>query len=146
MRAKMVYFLAAAVLFIPCACVAQTRSAEVSAADIEPFLGSWTGQYEECTGGSNCEGRRIDMTITTDTVSYTLGPGKGGFDRHTKSSSGPNSKTYAARYEKVKGVITLSFTQSSGMIISFTRMGDKLQGEGNSSRFDETYTLTKTGR
>jgi hypothetical protein len=146
MRAKLVCFLAAVVLFIPCVCVAQTESATVSSADIEPFVGSWTGQYRECTGPADCESRKIDMAVTTDTVSYTLGPGEGGFNRHTKASSGPSSKSYPARYEKVKGVITLSFTQSSGMVISFTRSGDKLMGQGSSTRFDETYTLTKTGR
>lgn len=147
MRAKMVCFLAVAVLFIiPCVCVAQTQSATVSAADIEPFLGNWTGQYQECVGGSDCGSRKLDMIITATNVSYTFGPGDGGFGRHTKSSSGPVSKSYPAKYERLNDVTTLSFTQSSGMIIRFTRMGDKLMGQGTSARFDTTYTLTKKER
>lgn len=143
MRAKMVCFLAVAVLFIPCASVAQMQSATVSSADIEPFVGSWTGQYLECTAPSDCENRRADVTVTADTVAYTLGPGEGGFNRHSKASSGPTSKKYPAKYDKVNGVTTLSITQGSGMVIRFTRVGDKLMGKGNSARFDETYTLSK---
>lgn len=145
MRAKMRYFLAMAVLLIPCVCLAQTQSAEVTAGDVEPFLGSWSGQYEECRTSTDCEGRGVTMTITSDMVNYTLGAGTGGFAKHSKAGSAPSSKSYPAKYQKVNGVTTMSFTTSSGTVVRFTRQGGRLAGQGSAGRFNVKYTLTKGG-
>ena len=145
MITRKVCFLAAALLLIPCVCFAQTQSETVTAADIEPFVGNWSGNYEECRTATECEGRIVKMTITKDTVKYSLGAGAGGFARHSRAGSVPTSSTYPAIYQKVKGVTTMSFTTSSGTVVRFTLGGGKLRGQGSGGRFNVKYTLSKVG-
>ncbi len=141
-----IFFLAAALFLIPCVCVAQTQSESVTAADIQPFVGTWSGTYEECKGATECEGRIVTMTITNDTITYSLGAGTGGFAKHSKAGSVPTSNNYPAKYEKVKGVTTMSFTTSSGTLVRFTLGGGKLKGQGSGGRFNVRYTLSKAGK
>ncbi|HOI95294.1 MAG TPA: hypothetical protein PK250_11375 [Syntrophobacter fumaroxidans] len=146
MRARTAWFLMAAVLLIPCICQAQTQSGAVTQGDIAPFLGQWTGQHDECRSAANCESRSVHMTITEDTVTYTLSAADGGFARHTKSTSGPSSKSYPAKFEKAGGVTTMSFTTQSGNKIKFSLSGGRLTGKGTGGRFIVKYNLTKAGR
>jgi len=86
------------------------------------------------------------MTITEDTVTYTLSVADGGFARHTRSSSGPSSRSYPAKFEKADGVTTMSFTTKSGNRIKFSLEGGRLTGKGTGGRFIVKYSLTKAGR
>jgi hypothetical protein len=145
MRAKIACVLAVVVLLIPCMCLAQAQSTAVTAADIAPFIGKWTGQHEECRSAADCEARSVEMTISSDMVMYTLSAGSAGFARHSKGGSASSSKSYPAKYQKVNGVTTMSFTTSSGNVIKFTHSGGKLTGQGTSGRFNVRYSLTKAG-
>lgn len=146
MRPRMICFPAVALLLLSCICLARAQSAAPGPADIAPFLGSWKGQYEECRSRAACQGRGVDMTVTAERISFTLGPGEGGFSRHSKGSSGPKSKSYPVRFENVRGVTTMSFSTGSGLVMSFTLVGDRLEGQGTSGRFSESFTLKKARR
>lgn len=145
MRARTFCFLMAALLFIPCVCLAQTQRETVTPEDIAPFLGSWTGTHEECSSAANCDSRNVRMNIMKDKVEYTLSSADAGFNRYSKSSKGPSTKTYPSEFRKKNGVTTFSFTTSSGNEIEFNVTGGRLMGQGTGGRFDVKYSLKRAG-
>ena len=149
MRTKLIYFLVAAVLLVPSGFLAQASSAQVTEADMAPFLGKWTGQHEESTGGASSESRAVELTISTSggqpAVTYTLGPSGAGLGRHTQSTAGPRASHYPGKFEKQNGVTTFSFKTSSGTRIVFTLENGKLIGNGTGGRFTIRYALSRAG-
>jgi hypothetical protein len=149
MRKQLIHFLVAAVLLVPFGYAAQASSAQVTEADMAPFLGKWTGQHEEGTSGGSSESRPVELTISNSggrpMVAYKLGPSGAGFGKHSASSSGSRTSNYPGMFKKRDGVTTFSFTTSSGTKIVFTLENGKLIGNGTGGRFTIRYFLSKAG-
>ncbi len=148
MRTKLIFLLAAALFLVPFTAIAQAPVADSS---IQPFLGKWVGQEDECKSAADCQSSNIQVNITNNNgqaaVEFTISPATEGKGRHSSSftSQGSNTRTFPAKFETRSGGTILSYLTKSGTRVELMLQGGKLVGHNTSGRFNLRYSLTKAG-
>ncbi|MFP5212482.1 MAG: hypothetical protein ACLGPL_03805 [Acidobacteriota bacterium] len=139
--------LAAVAALMPFVCAAQTSAPAGGPPELAPFLGLWSGQYQECEANA-CDSRSVKVSFSMEngqpTVEISFGPGRGGSMKYGKSS-GPVVRKFPAVVEKQNEASVISYTTKTGTKVVFKLQGNKLTGAGSGGRFTVSYQLEKAG-